>query len=129
MGVVRRRLRIQNVDVTDPTALTAAMNTIGTMLNDLEKAVNNVGFFPVGNNQKPGNVDGIWLVYNFTVNGTDIVVPHSLGRVPVGLLQAQCVPTAGELVQNGFVTIASATLTTITLQCTISPATCRLLLF
>lgn len=129
MGTVRRRLRIQNVDVSDPTALTAAMNTIGTMLNDLEKAVNNVGFFPVGNNQKPGNVDGIWVVYSFTTNGTDTVVPHSLGRVPVGLLQAQCVPTAGELVQNGFVTITSATVTTITLQCTISPATCRLLLF
>ena len=129
MGRVARRLRIQNVDVTDPKALSAAMDSIGTMLNDLERAVNNVALFPITNGQKPGNLDAVGIVYTFTVNGTDVVVPHSLGRLPVGLLQAQCVPTAGELVQNGFVTITSATATTITLQCTISPATCRLLLF
>lgn len=129
MGQVRRRLRIQNVDVTDPKAMTAALNSIGTMLSDLEKAVNNGSFLPVANNAKPGNLDAIWVVYTFTVNGTDTVVPHALGRVPVGLLQAQCVPVAGELVQNGFVTVTSATATTLTLQCTISPATCRLLIF
>ena len=129
MGRVARRLRIQNVDVSNPASLNAAMNSIGTMLDDLEQAVNNVSFSSVANNAKPGNVDGIWLVAVFTVNGTDVIYPHSLGRVPVGLFQAQCVPTAGEVVQNGFVTISSATTTSITLQCTISPATCRVLLF
>ena len=129
MGRVSRRLLISNVNVQDPMALTQALNSIGTMLNDLENAVNNVSFAPLANGFKPGNVDGFWLVAVFTINGTDVVVPQSLGRTPVALFQAQAVPAAGEVVQVGLVTVSSATMTSITLQCTISPATCRLLLF
>lgn len=104
-------------------------NSCAQVIDQLATVVNAIGFGTPASGVKPDNVDGIWLVAQFTAANTDTVFQHLLGRVPKCLLEAKRIPDAGETANvTGDVTVTTWTNTSITLQCTSATKKARLLL-
>lgn len=77
-------------DLKKENATTVIGYVVG-ILNGIVRAIN--GRLTLGNGNQStqsGNIDGQWITYVFpSTANTEVEIPHGLGRVPVGLFEAE----------------------------------------
>lgn len=121
MARVQKKFVLAGTRTEEPSDVARSFQVLDQMLEDLFRAVNAVDLGTAANQAVPGQLSGRYLVYTSNaVADTDDTVRHTLGRVPVGMLNVEVPILPGATPNSGRVYWGSALPTdkVVTLRCT-----------